>query len=102
MNDFIGYSETDIVRELGSRFRDYRQAIRLRQSDITFQSGVTVQTIRNFESGKATNITMVTFLKLLSAIGQRKNADTLLPELPDMNLYMQNPPQRVKKKKNER
>lgn len=99
MNDFIGYSEADIIRETGHRFRNYRQIARLRQSDVAFQSGISVQTIRNFENGRSTNLTLDTFLKLLGAIGQRRNFDMVLPEFPDINDFRSKPVQRIKIKK---
>ena len=99
MNDFIGYSEAYIIRETGRRFRNYRQIARLRQVDVAFQSGVSVQTIRNFESGKSTNMTLDTFLKLLGAIGQRQNFDMVLPEFPNINDFYNKPVQRIKIKK---
>lgn len=99
MNDFYGYSEADIVREMGKRFRNYRQLKGLRQADIAFESGISVQTIRRFESGEAVNITLATFGKLLNAIGQRANLDKALPEMPDINDFRKKPVQRIKKEK---
>lgn len=97
MNDFIGYSEAQIIHELGERFRDYRQALGKRQSDIAEQSGVSIQTIRMFEAGNICNINLVTFLKLLATIGQRKNIDKVLPNLPPLNDYKEKPIKRIRK-----
>jgi transcriptional regulator with XRE-family HTH domain len=99
MNDFYGYSEADIVREMGRRFRIHRQLMRLRQADVAAQAGVSLQTIRRFESGAAVNITLATFGKLLGAIGQRRNLDAALPEIPSMSDFFDKPVQRVKSRR---
>lgn len=98
MNDFIGYSEAQIIHEMGERFRDYRQALGRRQTDIAEQSGVSIQTIRTFEAGRIYNMNLTTFLKLLNAIGQRKNIDKVLPELPPINDYKEKPIKRIRKR----
>ncbi len=82
MMDYIELSEPDIIRILGERFRDYRLNCQLTQKDLAARTGISLKTISNFESGKASNITMINFLTLLRTVGQLQNIDELLPEVP--------------------
>lgn len=75
-------SAAGIVAALGKRYREYRLAVRMTQKEVSEQSGVSVLTIRRFESGKVYNITMSNFVALLIAIGYVENIPGLLPEIP--------------------
>ncbi len=80
--DFMEYSEPDIIKILGERFKNYRLNSRQTQKDIADRAGISHKTVSSFESGKANNITMVNFLTMLRAIGQLQNIDDMLPEMP--------------------
>ncbi len=83
MADYYEYSIPELVQMLGVRFRDYRLRTEMTQKDVSEQSGITVNTIHKFESGKATNISIGTFLLLMKAIGCINRLDELMPELPE-------------------
>ncbi len=96
--DFIEYSEPDIIKILGERFKNYRLNSQQTQKELADKTGVSYKTISNFESGRANNITMVNFLTLLRSIGQLQNIDEILPEMP-LSPYakMPEPRQRCRK-----
>ena len=83
MEDFYEYSVPEIVRLLGQRFKEYRLRANMTQKEVAEQSGITITTIHKFESGRATNVSLGTFLQLLKAIEQIDAIDGLLPELPE-------------------
>lgn len=82
MVDANELSGPDWVKLLGCRFRACRMASRQTQQEVAVKSGVTVQTIRKFEQGKADNITMTNFIALMKTIGMVENIEALLPEIP--------------------
>lgn len=104
MNNYYEYSVPELVRLLGSRFREYRLRSNMTQKEVSEQSGITVTTIHKFESGTATNLSLGTFLLLLKAIGQIDGIDRLLPELPESPyLYVQEKKvQRIRHKKQDK
>lgn len=83
MADLYEYSTPEIVRLMGTRFKDYRMRCRLTQKDVSERSGIGLTTIHKFESGVADNLTLSTFILLMKAIGQINAMDNLLPELPE-------------------
>lgn len=88
-NDIL--SPAEIIRTLGSRFRDYRMRRNMTQRQVAEITTISIPTIYKFESGRATDISMVTLLKLMRAIGLPGNWDNLLPELPESPyLYKEN------------
>lgn len=80
--DFDELTGTDWVRLLGERFRSYRMASMQTQEEVAYKAGVTVQTVRRFESGKSSNITMISLVALMKSIGMSGNLNHLLPEIP--------------------
>ncbi len=101
MTDYYEYSVPELVKLLGTRFKEYRMRANLTQKEVAEQAGLTVATIYKFESGTATNVSLGTFLLLLKAIGQIDALDELLPELPESPyLYKQEKKvQRIRHKK---
>lgn len=83
MNDFQAYSVPELVRLLGTRFKEYRMWANLTQKEVAERTALTVATIHKFETGTAVNISFRTFLLLLKAIGRIDALDDLLPELPE-------------------
>lgn len=75
-------SNAEIVHELGAMFRIYRIYAHMTQQEVAEQAGISVVTLRSFEGGKATNITMGNFLACLRAINQLETVADLLPEMP--------------------
>jgi len=76
-------SNAEIVGILGLRFRECRLILNILQEDISKQSGVSIATLRKFESGRAYNITLQSLLSLLRCLGMLANIDRLIPEQPE-------------------
>lgn len=83
MADYYEYSIPELVKLLGTRFKDYRMRSDMTQKDVAEQSGLTVNTIHKFENGLIPNMSISTFLLLLKAIGCINGIDGLLPDLPE-------------------
>ena len=77
-----GLSNAEIIQSLGSQFRTYRLNANLTQKEVAEKAGVSVITIRTFETGKSTNITMTNLLALLRAIDSLEGVTDMLPEIP--------------------
>lgn len=80
--DLYEYSTPELVRLLGSRFKEYRMRCNLTQKEVAEQSGVGLTTIHKFEKGTVGNVSLSTFLLLLKVVGQINALDDLLPESP--------------------
>jgi transcriptional regulator with XRE-family HTH domain len=89
-------SNSEIISELGGRFKEYRLFCNLTQKDVSEQSGVSIFAISQFEKGEARNIGFGTILSLLRSIGFLEEAEKLLPPLPML------PYQIINSKKKER
>ena len=83
MTDFYEYSIPELVRLLGSRFKEYRMRCNLTQKEVAEQSGRGFTTIQKCENGVAGNISLSTFILLLKVIGKIDALDDVLPELPE-------------------
>lgn len=102
MVDLYEYSTPELVRLLGTRFKEYRIRCNLTQKDVSEQSGIGLTTIHKFESGTAGNISLSTFIVLLKAVGQINAIGAILPELPESPYHMRKDdkkPQRVRHSK---
>lgn len=76
-------SGSDIIRELGKRYSDYRKRMGYTQKEVAEKSGLSVFTISSFENSSSTGITLASFIKLLRAIDSLDEIEKLLPELPE-------------------
>lgn len=85
--DLTDYTNTQILRLLGLRFRAYRLAVNLTQKDMAERAGISESTLRNFENGRLDNMNMTNFMSLLRQIGKLGKLDELLPEMPDNPYY---------------
>ena len=83
MADFYEYSTPELVRLLGTRFKDYRMRCNLTQKEVAEQSSIGLTTIHKFENGTANNLSLSTFILLLRVVGQVNALDDVLPELPE-------------------
>lgn len=102
MKDYSDYSVTELVRLLGSRFKDYRLRANMTQKEVAEMSGLSLMTIHRFENGTVKNISLSTFLLLLKAVGSINDLNELMPEQPESPyLYDDNQKkaQRVRHKK---
>jgi len=75
-------SGSDIIRELGKKYSDYRKRMGYTQKEIAEKTGLSIFTISSFENGSLTGITLASFIKLLRAIDSLDEIEKLLPELP--------------------
>ena len=80
---FYEYSTPELVRLLGSRFKEYRMRCNLTQKEVAEQSGIGLTTIHKFENGTANSLSLSTFILLLRVVGQVNALDDVLPELPE-------------------
>lgn len=102
MKDHSEYSVTELVRLLGSRFKDYRLRANMTQKEVAEMSGLSIMTVHRFENGAIKNISLGTFLLLLKAVGSINDLNELMPEQPESPyLYDDNQKkaQRVRHKK---
>ena len=83
MSDLYEYSTPELVRLLGTRFKDYRMRCNLTQREVAEQSGIGLTTIHKFENGTAGNLSLSTFILLLKVVGQINALDDVLPVLPE-------------------
>lgn len=91
MTDFSDYSAPELVRMLGSRFKDYRLKANMTQKEVAEMAGLSVLTIHRFENGMVTNISLTTFLLLMKAVGSINDLNDLMPEQPESPyLYKEN------------
>jgi transcriptional regulator with XRE-family HTH domain len=82
-SELYGKSGSDIIRELGKKYSNYRKRMGYTQKEIAEKSGLSVFTISSFENGSSTGITLASFIKLLRAIDSLDEIEKLLPELPE-------------------
>ena len=91
MEDYSEYSATELVRLLGSRFKEYRLRANMTQKDVAEMTGLSMLTVHRFENGAAKNISLSTFLLLLKAVGSINDLNELMPEQPESPyLYKEN------------
>lgn len=82
-SEFYEKAGSDIIRELGKRYSDYRKRMGYTQKEVAEKSGLSVFTISSFENGSSTGITLASFIKLLRAIDSLEEIEKLLPGLPE-------------------
>lgn len=80
--NILAQSNAEIVQGLGEQFRDYRLNAKLTQQEVADKVGVSLITIRNFETGKAKNITLSNLLSLLCVVGRLEAVNELFPPIP--------------------
>ncbi|WP_344927927.1 helix-turn-helix transcriptional regulator [Aquimarina addita] len=71
-------SDTDIFLELAHRVKKRRLNLNITQEELSNKAGLHVQTIKNFEAGKTTNL--LTFIQILRAFGDLDALDSFLPD----------------------
>lgn len=104
MGDYSTYSVPELVKMLGSRFKDYRLRAKMTQKEVADLTSLTIPTIQRFENGMSGNITLGTFLLLLKSVGCINGIDELMPDEPEsLYLYRENNKKikRIRHKKSE-
>ena len=91
----------EIIRRLGSRFREYRMRQNLTQKEISEFTALSIPTIYKFETGQTTDMSLASLLKLMRAVGIQQNWENLIPDLPESPyLYINDKKrQRIRKSK---
>ena len=82
MADYSDYSVPELVRMLGSRFKDYRLRANMTQKEVAEMAGLSVLSVYRFENGMVTSISLSTFLLLMKAVGCINDLNELMPEQP--------------------
>ena len=82
MADYFEYSSPELISLLGERFKAYRLRAGMTQKDVESQSDISVNTIHKFETGKAANLSLRTFILLMKAVGCINDLEYVMPELP--------------------
>ncbi|MDE6410571.1 MAG: helix-turn-helix domain-containing protein [Muribaculaceae bacterium] len=98
---YASMAPSEMIRILGSRFREYRMRKNMTQQEVSEQSAISIPSIYKFETGQTTDMSLANLLKLMRAIGIESNWDKLIPELPESPyMYHENKKrQRVRKSK---
>lgn len=76
-------SPAEVVRTLGFRYREYRTGLNMSRKQVAELTSLGMTTLYKFETGRMTDISFGTLLRLLKAIGLHDNWEQLLPELPE-------------------
>jgi len=89
-NELYEQTGSEIIRQLGKRYSDYRKRMGFTQKEVAEKSGLSIFTISTFENGSSTGITLASFIRLLRAIDNLEEIEKLLPELPESprSLYL--------------
>ena len=81
--DFTQLSATEIIALTCRRLREYRLRLGLTQKQLAEMTGLRKVTISRIERGVTDDMSMRTFLLLLKVLGNIRDFETLLPELPE-------------------
>ena len=99
-DDLYAQSNSSIIVGLGKRVREYRMKSQLTQEELAAKAGISVLTLKKFESAKAANINMQSFLAILRALQQLEPIGNILPELPVppsvLRQYQEKTPKRIR------
>lgn len=99
LNNIYSMSNAEIIMTFGKRLKDYRISMRLTQQELADRCGVSLVTLRKFENGQATNITMNNFIAILREVHELESIKDVLPEIPispyDLAKVEKKKPQRV-------
>lgn len=80
--DIYEYSNPEIIRQLGRRYKEYRLRLGVTQQQVAEKVGLSIYTVSQFEQGRAGNLTMDSLLRLLRGIGYLEEMNKLLEPLP--------------------
>lgn len=72
----------EIIHVLGERLKTYRLNLNMTQQELAHKAGVSIVTLRNFENGSSSNITLNNLLSLMRYTGLLSGIDNLIPEQP--------------------
>jgi putative transcriptional regulator len=75
--DYLGTSDDVILAELGQRIARLRLNRNLKQDELALEAGISRKTLSRLENGHP--VDTVNFIRVLRALGQLDQLDTLLP-----------------------
>ena len=90
-------NEQVIIKELGSRIKQYRISLSITQNELAVKCGVSASTVVRIENGEDSMFS--NYIKILNGLRLIQNVDVLIPEAqPDFKALFENksPRQRVK------
>ncbi len=91
--------EQDILRELGTRIRQYRIGLNITQAELADRCGISPSTEVRIESGVDSKIS--NYIKILKSLGLAPNLDLLIPEpQPDFKALYERKPVRQRARSN--
>ena len=87
-------NELAILKELGTRIKQYRISLNITQADRADKFGISASTVVRIETG--TDSKFSNYIKILNGLGLTQNMDILIPEMqPDFKaLFEQRAPRR--------
>lgn len=97
MASFSNSSTPEIVRTLGTRFKEYRMRCNMTQKEVAGLTGLGLTTIYKFENGTATNLSLSTFILLLKVVGCVDALNDVMPELPESPYLLRDDDKKVKR-----
>lgn len=68
-----------VLKEMGTRIKDYRLDMNIKQMDLSKKSGVSIATLRRIEAGYDVSISKI--IAVLLALDLSSNIDYLIPEI---------------------
>lgn len=89
-------SNTEIIRMIGRRLRQYRINLNLTQKELAEKTNISVPTIQKFESGNSYNITFGNLLTIIRHLGLLDNIEKFIPEQPESPYAKRRNQQRIR------
>lgn len=71
-------SEQVIIKELGTRIKQYRISLNITQNELADKCGISASTVVRIENGEDSIFS--NYIKILSSLGLTQNMDILIPE----------------------
>lgn len=92
-------NEHAILKELGTRIKQYRISLNITQAELADKCGISASTVVRIENG--TDSKFSNYIKILNGLGLTQNMDILIPEAqPDFKALFEQKPARQRVKTN--
>ncbi len=86
-------NEQAVLKEIGSRIKEYRISLNMTQADLAHKCGISSSTEVRIESGEDSKFS--NYIKILSALNMLENIDLLVPTpQPDFKSLFEEKPSR--------
>ena len=80
--DIKEYTNSELVRQLGKRFKEYRLRYNKTQKEVAEHAGLSIPTVGAFENGTATSLSLKSFVRLLRTLDELEQLNNFLPPIP--------------------